>query len=258
MSAHAPVNHFREMVKIIESLGHRHERHTVFSDFVEMSAISISNAIDIRHRDQREERYMQMIKRYDADELRQFPRLLGHLVEAFEDKTDDHLGRLFHELELHNTYKGQFFTPYAVCQLMASVTLEPDFVERTIEERGFMTMQEPACGAGATMIALTEQFRSAGANPQRELHITAIDIDIRCVHMAYIQLALLHIPAIVIHGNTLSLEEFSHWFTPAHVLDAWNFKLRRHMVDEGDVVDHAEEAEVAPAPSTRAVQLDLF
>jgi hypothetical protein len=42
---------------------------------------------------------------------------------------------------------------------------------------------------------------------------------IRAVHMAYIQLSLLHVPAVVVHGNTLSLEEWGYWYTPAHILD---------------------------------------
>lgn len=42
----------------------------------------------------------------------------------------------------------------------------------------------------------------------------AQDIDIRCVWMAYIQLCLYQIPAVVIHGNTLTLEEWSRWYTP--------------------------------------------
>jgi hypothetical protein len=44
--------------------------------------------------------------------------------------------------------------------------------------------------------------------------------------MCYLQLALLHIPAIVVHGNALSMEVWGHWFTPAHVLGGWNRKLR--------------------------------
>ncbi|CAG9186051.1 hypothetical protein [Cupriavidus pampae] len=44
--------------------------------------------------------------------------------------------------------------------------------------------------------------------------------------MTYVQLALLHIPAIVIHGNALSVETWSTWFTPAHVVGGWGEKLR--------------------------------
>lgn len=45
--------------------------------------------------------------------------------------------------------------------------------------------------------------------------------------MTYLQLALLHVPAIVVHGNALSLEEWEHWYTPAHVLGGWNARLRQ-------------------------------
>jgi hypothetical protein len=47
------------------------------------------------------------------------------------------------------------------------------------------------------------------------------------VHMSYVQLSLLGIPGIVIHGNSLSLEEWSHWVTPAHVFGGWDCRLRK-------------------------------
>jgi hypothetical protein len=43
----------------------------------------------------------------------------------------------------------------------------------------------------------------------------------RCVHMAYVQLSLLGIPAVVVHGNALSLDVWGVWYTPAHVLVGW-------------------------------------
>ncbi|MBQ3255855.1 MAG: hypothetical protein IJA67_00365 [Oscillospiraceae bacterium] len=43
----------------------------------------------------------------------------------------------------------------------------------------------------------------------------ATDIDLKCVHMVYIQLSLYGNPAVIIHGNALTVEEWSHWFTPA-------------------------------------------
>ena len=33
-------------------------------------------------------------------------------------------------------------------------------------------------------------------------------------YMAYIQLSLYGIPAMVIHGNTLTMEEWDRWYTP--------------------------------------------
>lgn len=45
--------------------------------------------------------------------------------------------------------------------------------------------------------------------------------------MAYVQLSLLHIPAVVYHGNSLTVETWSTWRTPAHVLGFWDVRLRR-------------------------------
>jgi hypothetical protein len=42
-----------------------------------------------------------------------------------------------------------------------------------------------------------------------------------------VQLSLLHIPAIIIHGNALTLEQWGVWLTPAHVLGFWDAKLTR-------------------------------
>jgi len=39
----------------------------------------------------------------------------------------------------------------------------------------------------------TQEIRDACINYQQHLHVTAIDIDPKCVHMAYVQFALLHI-----------------------------------------------------------------
>jgi hypothetical protein len=45
--------------------------------------------------------------------------------------------------------------------------------------------------------------------------------------MAYIQLSLLGVPAVVVVGDTLRLEERARWYTPAHVVGGWTMKLRR-------------------------------
>ena len=53
----------------------------------------------------------------------------------------------------------------------------------------------------------------------------ATDIDSRCVHMTFIQMALLHIPGIVVHGNGLSQEHWNIWYTPAHIMDRWSDRI---------------------------------
>jgi hypothetical protein len=42
--------------------------------------------------------------------------------------------------------------------------------------------------------------------------------------MAYIQLSLYGIPAVIIRGETLSLKEYTRWYTPAYILGNWVWK----------------------------------
>lgn len=226
---HAPMNaagHRKNIIKLIHDAARRSDYRRVFADFVEMAAISFSNAVDIHHRDERERRYMEIVKAYNPEEVALFPQMLSELTLALECEPHDALGMLYGELEVSNKYAGQFFTPYELCRLMARMLID-DEMHQKIADKGFVTMQEPACGAGSTIIALTEEMRNAGINYQQSLHVTAIDIDPKCVFMCYVQLSLLHVPAVVLHGNTLSLEMHSAWKTPAHIMGGWWYKLRR-------------------------------
>src|SRR6201999_3693776 len=104
----------------------------VFADFAEMAAISISNAVDFAQAGGREARYLEVVKRYSKEEIGKFPQMLAHLVEALEADPSDVLGKTFHDLELHNKWAGQFFTPFSVCQMMAKMTLDQHGAEETI------------------------------------------------------------------------------------------------------------------------------
>jgi hypothetical protein len=81
-----------------------------------MAACSISNSVDPHHREDREMQYMETVKKYSADEINIFPEIFAELVDVLErcaqaDDIQDILGQVFHELELHNKWHGQFFTP---------------------------------------------------------------------------------------------------------------------------------------------------
>lgn len=216
-------SHAKTIIKIISENGRRHGNWRAFSDFVEMGAIAISNRCDFPKYDKREERYFEIIKAYTKDEMFLFSEALGALALALETP-DDILGKVFHELELHNKYVGQFFTPYELCRMMASITIASD-VQEKIQHKGYFTASEPACGSGAMVIALADGLKDAGIDYTQALHVTAVDVDAKCVHMAYLQLSLLGIPAYIIHGNTLTLEEWDIWATPAHIIDGWARKM---------------------------------
>jgi N-6 DNA Methylase len=245
-------DHQKELVKLIHSLSGRHSHWQVFSDFCEMMAIAMSNAIDIPQREAREARYMQIVKGYNTAELASLKKGFGHLIEALEAETQDVLGRTYHDLELHNKWAAQFFTPYHLSRVMAKMTIDDGAsIRARIEERGFVTAQEPAVGSGVMIIALAQEMREAGINYQQHLHVTAIDIDPKCVHMAYVQFSLLHIPAVVIHGDTLAMKEYSHWYTFAHVVNGWDWKLRRRAaLEEAHAIIAAPPLVSPPLPTT--------
>lgn len=246
------LDHQKELAKLLNSFYGRHSHWQVFSDFCEIGAITFSNAVDLAQRDKREERYLQIVKGYDREELDKFARGLACLTMALEDGFCDVLGRTFHDLELHNKWAGQFFTPYDVSKMMAKMTIaDCEDLKARIAARGFVTAQEPAVGSGSMVIALAEAMRDAGINYQQHLHVTAIDVDPKCVHMAYLQFSLLHIPAVIVHGNTLSLEEYGHWYTPAHIMGGWNWKLRRQEAIEG-----AFELITAPPPEVKSTKAE--
>lgn len=218
--------HQKEFVKLIGENARRYRRHEVFRDFCEMAALSISNTVDRHQYAAREARYMEIVGRYERAEVERFPRMLAHLVDSLEGGHKDALGQIFMSMELGDHWKGQFFTPYELALLMAKITMGD--MAAVIEREGFFTLNEPAAGAGCMVIASAAAMLDQGINYQQTMHVTATDIDPTACHMAYIQFSLLHIPAIVIHGNALWPEKaWGHWVTPAHVVGLWDARLRR-------------------------------
>jgi hypothetical protein len=89
---------------------------------------------------------------------------------------------------------------------------------------------------------------SQGFHDQKQVHVTAIDIDQTAVHMGYVQLFLLHIPAVVLRGDTLRMEMEDHWATAAHVLDLWEWKLRRAKKEQEEKAEAAATVVAEPEP----------
>lgn len=210
-------NHKSEFKKVIRELSRRHETWRVFTDFCHMTALSFFNVIP--RRDDIEERYQKIFEPYNEAERLLFPDLVANTVNALDQRMHDFLGELFMELELSNHWKGQFFTPYAICRLMAEFTV--DGSEEQIKRDGYATLHEPACGAGAMIIAYAESMLDRGLNSQTQLHVTAIDVSNTAAYMTFIQLSLLHIPAVVYVGNTISMEMRERLPTLAHHLGLW-------------------------------------
>src|SRR5437879_1785036 len=218
-------DHLATLEHALRQLSYSQHLFTTFRHFVELSAIAFSNVADPINKATREEQYLAMVKQYKPEEFQKFPELLGMLTLCLEQEPTDVLGVLYHRLELHNEQSGQFFTPYPVCQAMAKMLVHD--ARQLVEEQEFIRAHEPCVGSGAMVIALAQALREEGINYQQCLHVMAIDLDLLAVQMAYVQCTFLHIPALIVHGDTLRGETYSVWRTFAHVMGCWDAKLAR-------------------------------
>lgn len=214
--------HVQRFVSLFNQTAPHENRWQVFSDFVHMAACSLYNAI---HRDEAfEADYMQRVGRYSREDANNMSRLLAEVIEGLEFCPTDFLGQIFMSLELGNERHGQFFTPYNVCYTMARMTLSDRLSVLTSGERDFITVSDPACGAGGLIVAMAEAMLEAGFNPQKQMMAYCVDIDPVAAMMCYIQLSLMGIPAIVAIGNSLTVEIKREMATPMFVLGHWQHR----------------------------------
>lgn len=234
----------REFLKIFHGLSQRYSPWTVWSDFITMFACALSNSFDKTHYGEREALYLKTISKYTSQEAESFPQLCAETVLALEKNSEqDYLGKIFMELGLGNSRAGQFFTPYDVCVCMANITVTADVVQK-IEEHGYITINDCACGAGATLIAgihaVRKALEDAGSplNWQNHVLVVAQDIDHTTALMCYIQLSLLGCAAFVKIGNTLTNpittndSKENYWYTPMYFMGPW--PVRRFLSNSGN------------------------
>lgn len=203
-----------ELVEEIRKLSPSEGLNTVFTTFLEITATSIAAQLDPANAAEREKRYQEIASKMKPETLSSYARMFALLYLAtreYEDDPCDILGDIYHELRLNNEWNGQFFTPDNICRMMAQI-INP--VDEFIDKEKTVTINEPACGSGTMIIGAIWAMQRQNFDYQHKAFFVAQDIDIRCVWMAYIQLSLYRIPAVVIHGNTLTMEEWSRWYTP--------------------------------------------
>ncbi|MBT2293116.1 N-6 DNA methylase [Paenibacillus albidus] len=228
--------HQEKFMDTFRRLTYRHQRWEVWSDFVSMTAIAIVNAVDKAHFETREARYMAIINRYESQEQKLFQKLFHIVVAALEAEPEqDFLGDLFMKLELSNHWKGQFFTTYQISRLIAEI--QSVDLEQLIEQRGHISINDPACGAGALLIAFANSCRAKGINYQQHVLFVAQDIDNTAAMMCYIQLSLLGCPGYIVVANTLAhpdtgdLTSDNVWLTPFYFSKVWHWRRVFQSID---------------------------
>lgn len=195
-------------------------RYEVFSDFVTMAAISLRNAM--WKVQSLEDEYMSLIGKYKSEDQKRFPLLLSQLIQLLNFAPRDVLGELYQTLELSSKDKGQFFTPSQLSDAIAQMTYGEDLEKL---DKPYITLSDPASGPGGMVLAFVKVMISKGLNPSENLWVQCVDVDRKVALMCYIQLTLWNVPAEIIVGNSLTLEYREFWYTPAHMMGNWTYKL---------------------------------
>ena len=231
--------------KLFDQACARHNAWEIWESFVTMSAISISNVVDKDHAEQRAQEYLRIAKKYSSDELDCLGGMLAELTKQLEmEPYQDFLGDIYLRLEMNDHWKGQFFTPYNVCRMTAEMVCGDDI--RNISEQGKWTVvNDPACGAGAMLIAFAEACKKREVNYQTSVLFVGQDIDPIVGYMCYLQLSLLGCPGYVVIGDSLANPARSIdgralipdprqnvWYTPFYFHEDWCIRRQTFFLTE--------------------------
>lgn len=232
----------KEFLDIFKTLCNSRSSWQVWADLITCMAVSIANAIDKSEPrySEREKEYKTCIERLGGVEKP--AKCFAVVVEALERNPDqDFLGKMYMLLNLGNHWKGQFFTPFDVCRLMSEITCEN--VDKQIEESGYISVCDPACGAGATLIAAASRMKKCKHNFQNHVIFVGQDIDRITGMMCYIQLSLLGCAGYVCIADTISNPMTGHvlfpeekegqefWYTPMFASNVWHYRRIAHQMD---------------------------
>lgn len=229
----------KEFLKLFQGLCYSRSSWQVWEDLINVMACSISNAVDRtpKHFEAREKMYARSIQNLGSVEIP--AKMLGIIVLALEKNPEqDFLGAMYMQLNLGSHWHGQFFTPYDVCKAMSEMTVTSGNAE--IDNKGYISVCDPACGAGATLIAAANTFSRLRKSYQNHVLFVAQDVDSVVAKMCYIQLSLLGCAGYICVGNTLTNpltghalfpnenEEQDLWYTPIFFSQVWTMRRMFH------------------------------
>lgn len=232
-----------KFLKTFQKLTYRRRAWDVWRDYILLHACSISNVLDKDNYDQREKLYLKIIHQYSKEEQAIFPELAAYTTMALDQNQEkDFLGKMFMRLDLGIRSAGQFFTPYHVCELMAEV-VATNALEK-IEQYGYISINDPCCGAGATLIASVHVIRKQlehcepPRNYQNHILVVAQDVDEIVGLMCYIQISLLGLAGFIKIGNSItdpiSTDDSSekYWYTPMYFSDVWSTRRMLRQINK--------------------------
>lgn len=229
----------KTLLQISDMTHGRISKPQTFGDFVAFCALLLSSRTDPVHTEQRANALKQLKKTYTDDEWQAFHQGAFDLCSTFVRNTqsglyEDLFAVTYTQIGAASRAFQQDFTPVDIGRLIGAISLP---TELSLPEEGFFTIGDQACGSGTLLLEGAQRIANCGFNPTAHLAIQAADLDARCVHMAYLNLSLYGIPAVIVHGNTITLDEYDRWYTPAYLWGKWIWRAPMPFGASGYVSD---------------------
>lgn len=187
----------RHFVKVLNSFRGYWYDYDIFRDFIDYTTASLLWEGD--------KVLAERLKKQYKDDYPRFTDLFLALLTTMadnlsEDDWFDAIGTLYEEIASRGkaSFLGQFFTPPSICNLMAEINVP---VNELGEKKTGLTVNDPACGSGRTLLAFN---KVAPGN-----YFVAQDKDPICTKMTAINLALHGCKGQSLNGDTLLPDDFS-------------------------------------------------
>ena len=221
-----------KLTKKIREINPALDTWEIWEALMSVFSCSIANAVETDKKiyDKREKEFKRaMSKLNNAEAIAETFILLNMAI--MENPCTDILGELYMSLKLGNHWKGQFFTPQNVAEMMAKICMGKEAALEAVKENDCVSVEDPCCGSGVMLLAGAKNLAEYDVNYQRKALFVGQDIDRIVVQMCYIQLALnecigyvcvadsLKNPIIYDENGVLQAQpgqEF--WFTPRYTL----------------------------------------
>lgn len=145
------------------------------------------------------------------------------MIDSFTSKPDqDFLGSMYMKLGIGDKAHGQYFTPFAISELLASLKIE--HIVKAIDKKGYATIYEPTCGSGGMIIAIASELYRRGYNYQEQLYFEAHELAELPALMCYLQCSLLGLAGHLVIGDTLEFESRMVLQTPIMLTGLWQIR----------------------------------
>lgn len=238
--------HSKTFTEVFNGLCGMRSRWEVWQDFIQITAIEISYVTDKVNSPERKKVYNGIVSKYTKAEREKIAKMLAAVIASMDENPDqDFLGEQYMLCELASGHTGQFFTPYNISRMMSELSFDAKMSE---EKDGFVTVNEPSCGAGANLIAFANACRQHEICYQDRVLFVAQDLDYIVGLTCYIQLSLMGCAGYVVIGDTLASPVLSAdergllpigsqnriWCTPFFSSDLWLSRRKIAEVKEAE------------------------